>query len=185
MIIEVLQWAELAKEIKMEEMTKRISDLILFLYVISYIFNKKGCLIVAFISCEVWAWAVWEPDILPGTISSIFLFAGYAATYCLLYFYIKTYITHTVTKLSGVVMMILLSTGMALDAFLYPKTKTTFWANYEVNVLLLHIYIIITFINWRLLRVHMGESARAILHILGVNDAARFCWYNLTKQAKL
>ena len=180
MIIEALQWAGLESVIKTPTITKITSNIILFLYVMSYILNRKGCLIAAFISCELWCYSG-----LSDWVANEFFYIGYAVVYCLVYFYIKERTKCNVHQLSSLVLMILLEMGMALDAYFYPKVTTDFWRSYEFNVLLLHGYIIASFINWRLLRVHMGESARAILHILGVNDAARFCWYNLTKQAKL
>jgi len=180
LINEVLSWAGLESVKKQLAAGLSVSDLILTLYVISYFNIKKGGLIVAFLVCELWGYGIFSD-----WVTNQYFYVGYAVVYCLLYFYIKERTKWNIHQLSSLALMILLEMGMALDAYFYPKVTTDFWRSYEFNVLLLHGYIIASFINWRLLRVHMGESARAILHILGVNDAAGFCWYNLTKQAKL
>lgn len=179
MIIEVLQWAGLESVINPTEMTRAKSNFIVLLYVMSYISNKKGCLIVAFISCEVWSYGG-----LSDWASNEMFYGGYALIYCLLYFYIKINVTQSVTKLSGIILMILLSIGMFLDALVYPNDKTSFWSNYEINVLLLHIYIVITFIDWKLLRIYMGQSVNAFCRIMGISDAFGFCWYNIKNQVK-
>ncbi len=178
MIIEVLQWAEQLNE-KRQLVELSVSNIVIALYVISYILNKKGCLIVAFLSCELWGYGVFSD-----WASNEMFYGGYALIYCLLYFYIKINVTQSVTKLSGIILMILLSIGMFLDALVYPNDKTSFWSNYEVNVLLLHIYIVITFIDWKLLRIYMGQSVNAFCRIMGISDAFRFCWYNIKNQVK-
>ena len=177
LINEVISWAGLLNAKKQEVVELNVSDLILALYVISYFNIKKGCLIVAFLSCEVWGYGVFSD-----WVTNEFFYIGYAVAYCLLYFYIKEHIKWNVYQLSSLVLMILLEIGMALDAYFHPEVKTDFWRSYEFNVLLLHCYIIASFVDWRLLRIYMGKSAGAIVHILGVNDAARFCCYNIKKQ---
>lgn len=178
---ELLEWVHLLSGLKASlEIAQNVSNIILALYVISYFSIKKGGLIVAFLVCELWGYGIFSD-----WVTNEFFYIGYAVAYCLLYFYIKERTKWNIHQLSSLALMILLEMGMALDAYFYPKVTTDFWRSYEFNVLLLHGYIIASFINWRLLRIHMGESARAVLHILGINDAARFCWYNLTKQAKL
>lgn len=172
LINEVLSWAEQLSE-KRQLVELNVSNIAIALYVISYFLNKKGCLIVAFLSCELWGYGIFSD-----WASNEMFYCGYAAVYCLLYFYVKIHITQSVKKLSGVILMVLLSIGMSIDALLYPDIKTSFWSNYEINVLLLHIYIIITFINWRILRTYMGESFTALCRIMGINDAFRFYWYN-------
>ena len=177
LINEVMSWAGLLNAKKQEVVELNVSDLILALYVISYFLNKKGSLIVAFLVCELWGYGVfsdWASDEL--------FYGGYASIYCLLYFYLKINVTQSVTKLSGIILMILLSIGMFLDAVAYPSDTTSFWSNYEINVLLFHVYIIIAFVDWQLLRTYMGQSINAFCRIMGVSDAFRFCWYNITKQ---
>lgn len=177
LINEVIAWVGLTSAIKIPTTLMSVSDLILTLYVISYFNIKKGSLIVAFLVCELWGYGVFSD-----WVTNEYFYAGYAVSYCLLYFYIKNSTKWNVTQLSSIVLMILLEIGMALDAHFYPETTTDFWQSYEVNVLLLHMYIIIAFVDWRLLRTYLGESARALMHVLGINDAARFCWYNIKKQ---
>ena len=177
LINEVMSWAGLLNAKKQEVAGRNVSDLILTLYVISYFLNKKGSLIVAFLVCELWGYGVfsdWASDQL--------FYGGYSLIYCLLYFYLKINVTQNATKLSGIILMILLPIGMFLDATAYPNDKTIFWSNYEVNVLLLHIYIVIAFINWRLLRTYVGQSIDALCRILGISDAFRFYWYNIANQ---
>lgn len=177
LINEVMSWAGLLNAKKQEVVELNVSDLILALYVISYFLNKKGSLIVAFLVCELWGYGVfsdWASDEL--------FYGGYASIYCLLYFYLKINVTQNATKLSGIILMILLSIGMFLDAVAYPSDTTSFWSNYEINVLLFHVYIIITFVDWQLLRTYMGQSIDAFCRVLGISDAFRFYWYNITNQ---
>lgn len=176
MIIEAIQWLGLESDLKVSQAAQNVSNTLLFLYVISYINIRKGCFVAAFISCELWSYGIFSY-----WASNEVFYAGYAAVYCLLYFYVKNHISQSVIKLSGIILMILLSIGMIVDAILYPKVKTNFWLSYEINVLLLHCYIIITFIDWRLLRVYMGEGFTAFCRMLGINDAFRFYWYNNRK----
>ncbi len=176
---ELLEWVHLLSVLRENLTTERsVSDLILTLYVISYFNIKKGSLIVAFLVCELWGYGVFSDWV----VNQCF-YMGYAVVYCLLYFHVKGSTKSNVAELSSIVLMILLAIGMALDAQLYPETKTSFWSDYEINVLLLHVYIIITFINWQLLRVCMGQSINAFCRILGISDAFRFCWYNIKNKA--
>jgi len=179
LINEVISWAGLLNAKKQEVVGLNVSDLILTLYVISYFLNKKGSLIVAFLVCELWGYGVFSD-----WASNELFYCGYASIYCLLYFYLKINVTQSVTRLSGIILMILLSIGMFLDALLYPSDKTSFWSNYEVNVLLLHTYIAITFIDRRLLRAYLGQSIDAFCRIFGVSDAFRFYCYNIKNQVK-
>jgi len=177
---ELLEWVHLLSVLRENLTTERnASDLILTLYVISYFLNKKGSLIVAFLVCELWGYGVFSD-----WASNELFYCGYASIYCLLYFYLKINVTQSVTKLSGIILMILLSIGMFLDALVYPNDETSFWSNYEVSVLLLHTYIAITFIDWRLLRTYLGQSIDAFCRVFGVSDAFRFYCYNIKNQVK-
>ena len=173
-----MSWVELHSVLSVRlEIVQNVSNIIFALYVISYFNIKKGGLIVAFLVCELWGYGIFSD-----WVTNEFFYIGYAVAYCLLYFYIKERTEWNIHQLSSLVLMILLEMGMALDAYFYPKVTTDFWRSYEFNVLLLHCYIIASFVDWRLLRIQVGKSASAIMHILGVNDAARFCCYNIKKQ---
>jgi hypothetical protein len=178
LINEVIAWVGLTSAIKIPTTLMSVSDLILTLYVISYFNIKKGSLIVAFLVCELWGYGVFSD-----WVTNQGFYAGYAAIYCLLYFHVKNNTKSNIAELSSIVLMILLVIGMIVDAEFYPETETSFWQSYEINVLLLHAFIIISFINWRLLRTYMGESVNGICRFFGVSDAFRFCWYNVTNKS--
>ena len=166
----ILSWVELQSQ--NVETVRNVSNILIALYSMSYIFNRKGCFIAAFLLCEVFGNTY---SYTSGGGYEIYL--GYAFIYCLLYWYTFT----TKAKLKIVIAcgtMGLFEIGACVDAYLYPSDETLIYKSYVVVVVLLHLYIICQSVHWSLVRKDMGRFIRAWLTVIRVSDAASFFWYN-------
>lgn len=156
-----------------------VSNILLLCYFVTYLFNRKAVFISVFFVSEVMAYSSFI-DFLPDEIYYLLFASLYSALYHFLYI--------TNVKLNTVfacAIIILFSTGAALDASFYPKTETIFYNNYEFLAMAVHLYFIYTLINWRLLRSFVGTSINSFARFVGANySMSLFCYTHLNNTKK-
>ena len=169
----VLQWVQV-NDLKVVA-AQSASNLLLALYVISYISNRKAAFLVAFLLVEFYG----NLNAFSG-LSSFGYYLGYALIYSMFYWFVlKQY--HIVKSSLGYGILTLFETVMSLDALYFPNVETYIYTHYASIVVLVHLYIIASTINWRALRTRMGASFNAVGSWMGANYNLSFFWYTLFK----
>ena len=149
-----------------------LSSLLFILYAIVLRTNKKGCFIVAFILCEVFANNVQLPA---GYGYRIYL--GYAFIYTLMYWVLTIDKAQLKTQLACGI-MVLFEARMCIDAIFNSDVETYIYTNYEYITLLIHLYIISTLLPWSRIRRGVVNYTRALYRVSGASDGAAYIWYN-------
>jgi hypothetical protein len=167
----VLQCLQLSEKRQVLEIVQNASNLLLILYAISYIFNKKVDFLLAFLFVETLA--------LSSAVSALsnagyYLFFSFC--YSILYWFVLKRYQMVKTSFGYAILSIILLVT-AIDDLLFPEYETAFYSNYTSLIVFVHIYIIATTINWRLLGKRMGASLNALGGWLGVNYNMSFFWY--------
>lgn len=171
----VLEWAQ-ANDLKVAA-AQNASNLLLVLYVISYIFNRKAAFLVAFLLVEFYG----NVNAFSG-LTDFEYYLGYAFIYSMFYWVVlKQY--HMVKTSLGYGILTLFELVISLDALYLPATETYIHSHYASIIVLIHVYIIITTINWRALRSRMGTSFNALGCWVGANYNLSFFWYTLFKRS--
>jgi hypothetical protein len=170
-MLELLQWLE-AQSVK-NLVAAQSANSLLFAYFVAYLFNRKAAFTVAFLCVEFYG-----NSFITDQLSSINFYMGYAAIYCLLYFYLHQKQEKKRT-LAAVVLIILLDVGSALDAYAYPETETYFYQAYTYFYVFVHVVLLVSLINWRILSDIMGCFLNAFLGYFGISYRMPFFCYNL------
>lgn len=167
----LLEWVQVnAKNL---EAAQSVSNILIVLYAISYIFNRKATFLVAFLLVETYGNAS-----LFSALTDFYYYLGYAFIYSLVYWFVlKKY--QMVKTMLGYGILVLFQGAMSLDALYFPLDETYIYTHYASFIVLIHLYIIATLINWRLLRARMGESIDALGCWVGNNYNLSFIWYTL------
>jgi len=154
-IYEVLLWVqESARKVVVEQTA---SNLLVGLYAIAYIINKKATFLVAFLLVEFYGYSSMF-DVL--TNPQYYL--GYMVIYTLTYWYV--FKCYGVNKtLLGYVTLIVFELTMAMDAVFYAKTETILYNSYTYIIVFVHLYIIISLFEWKRIKHNMGVFARGLL----------------------
>lgn len=171
MMQELLLWVHL-NDLKVVA-AQNVSNILIFLYVISYIFNKKAVFVMAFLLVEFYG----NVSVF-SVLSNVQYYIGYVFLYALSYWVVfKRY--HMVKPLLGYGIMVLFQLGMALDAALYPDNETVISESYVYIVVAIHLYIIISSVRWQSLRLRMGDVLNSFRSIFCSSYSISFFWYTV------
>ena len=173
-MMELLQWLE-PLSVKNLVTEQSVSNLLLILYVISYVLNRKGGFIVAFIFCEIFG-----NSFISDYFSDLGYYLFYAMAYSFLYYYCYINKMRVIT-LFACVTIILLDIGMAIDAEIYNGVKGFLWSNYIYFAISLHLLLICTLFRWKRIGRILVSHTRATYDNLHINDVIAFYCYNATK----
>jgi|GEM_PF-6880625 len=175
-IHEALSWVLLS--VKKGVAAQSASNILLALYVMSYIKIKSATYLVAFLCVEVYG-NIYLSDYL----TTFQYYLGYAFIYSIIYLYVF-HNKGQLKILAAYVILILFELIMCLDAIYYPDTETYIYTIYANIVVFIHLYIIAQTINRRKLRASVGASLNALGRVLGVNYNLSFFWYNIKNTSK-
>ena len=154
------------------------SKLLLCSYLIVYFFNKRPFYLVAFLLVEFCG-----NSIVFRGLSSAEYYLGYAFLYSSFYWVVL--IRYQSVKTSFGYGTLVLFEGMVfLDAVIYPDNETLIYTYYTDVVVFLHLCVISSLIDWRLLRTRLGAVISALGLIMGINYNTAFFWYNRIKDYK-
>ena len=173
---EILSWVHLS-DLRVEA-AQNASNLLLCLYVISYILTKRAAILVAFLLVELYG----NLGIFSG-LTDVQYYLGYSVIYSGVYWVLFNN-HYRLKTLSGYVILILFEIVMAIDVKAYPDVETYVSTNYEIIIVFVHLYIIATRIRWNPLRTCLGASIDALGRIMANNYNIAFLWYNTRKTHK-
>lgn len=166
-MLELLQWAQVSAQ---KVTVQNASSIILLLYFVTFIVNKKGFYIGAFLLVEFMGYSS-----LMDWCSDEFYYLNYASIYCICYWY-EAVIGKNIKILLAYGIMIIFQSTMVLDAYIYPDIATRIYYAYEFVVVGIHIYIVIMLINFRRLWQTLGDSFNSVLNLLSVGYNMSFCY---------
>ena len=149
-----------------------ISDLIVVMYSIAFLVNKKGRFIAAFLLCEVFG-----NTYTYSKVGGYDLFLGYALIYCLLYWLLHIDKAELKTRCACGIMVIF-EARMCIDAFYSSEIETYIYTNYEYIVLFIHLYIIATLFPWTRIKSSLVDYCRAVYAMLRYSDGVAYFCYN-------
>ncbi len=154
------------------------SNILLILYVISYLLTKRSIFLIAFLLIETFGHSA-----VSGSLSSYQFYLGYSFVYSIVYwvFYKKSIQLRT---LAGYVTLIVFELIMSLDAIIYAETETFVYNSYTYVIVLIHIYIITSLFKWKRLGRNMGSFIRGLLCVISPSYYHSFFWYNKTNTPK-
>lgn len=167
---ELLQCLQL-NALKVEVTTSAtLSNILLLLYCLTYLQNKKGFYIGAFLLIEF----VGSSFLLDDFDNTLFyLFISMSFVFC--YWY-EALIGKNIKILFAYGIMILFQSAMAIDAYIFQDIETLIYSAYEYVVLAIHLYIIAVLIQRRALVRALGAIARSIANFLNIGYAFAFCY---------
>ncbi len=148
---------------------------VLGLYVIHYKTTGRLLFIGAFLFTEIFAISA-IPNYLSGLLLSLF----YASIYCLVYFISLTNEDKFATKAS-IIVAIFLDVGSMIDVTFFPKDETMFYGAYPILYVLVHLCIILSFVDRRSLQRIMGKTINTFSSVFCCIYARSLFWYNLRK----
>ncbi len=154
MIEELLQWVALESARKVT--AKNVSNIIIALYCLSYLTNRKGRYIVAFILCEMVSLSSFFD-----ALSSVNYYSLMALFYIALYY--ECYKNKVrLSVLIACVTMALFELSMSYDAIIYPNTETVIWHSYANIVFFIHCAIILSTTNFSRIRLDFFSTVRYV-----------------------
>lgn len=166
-----MQWLE-AQSVK-NLVAEQSANSLLLAYFVSYLLNRKAAFIVAFLCVEFYG-----NSFISDYLNNVNFYMGYAAIYCLVYFYLHKRKERKRT-LAAVILIILLDVGSALDAYAYPNIETYFYQTYAYLYVFVHAVLLVSLINWRILSDIMGCFFNAFIGNFGISYRMSFFCYNL------
>lgn len=169
-MLELLKWLDLDSVRKVAELS---ANSLILLYFITYVLSKRAAFLVAFLITELYGLST-----ISDSLNEVNFYLGYALIYCLLYCYLLLKQDRKRT-LAAVVLIILLDAGSAIDAYAYREIETAFYNSYEYLFAFVHLCLLGSLINWRILRTIMGQAFNAVLGFFGASYSYSFFLYNI------
>ena len=156
-ILGILEWALLKGASLHLSPSQSASNLLLALYCLVFVFNRKAAFLVAFLLAEIYGNCN-----LFSSLTNPQYYLGYVFIYTMTYWYVfKRY--QVVKALLGYVTLIIFELTMSLDAILYAETETVIYNSYTYIIVFVHLYIIISLFEWKRIKYNMGVFARSLL----------------------
>ena len=149
---------------------QNVSNTLLFLYLISLFFTKKGFYIGAFLVIEV----LGGSTLLSGFDDTMF-YVAIASAFCFCYWF-ELINGKNIKILFAYGIMVLFQSAMVLDAYIYPDVKTNIYMAYEYVVMAIHIYIVIVLVEPRSLIKSLGDRIVSFSNFLGIGYNLSFCY---------
>jgi len=177
----LLEWV-LPKNLKISVLLARnVSNILIFLYVMSYLLNRKAVFITAFLLIEILG--VLSPvDYIAGcsmTCESYeFYYLMYAIGYVFCYWVVYSQ-TKSIKICSGYVILVLFELTMSYNEWTQPEIETFIYSHYEYIIMAIHIYIISTITKRRSINRFISSFIDCIRYKLGVSYSVSFFWYTL------
>jgi hypothetical protein len=167
-MLELLQCLQLSG--KKGEIARNASDILIILYFLSYLLNRKGFYIGAFLAIEFIG-----SSFLLESYSDLMFYAFISSAFALCYWY-EVAIGKNIKILCAYGIMVLFQSMMVMDAYFYPDVITSIYQAYEFVIVGIHIYIIIVLIEPRKLVKTMGNSVNWLSNFLGIGYSLSFCY---------
>jgi hypothetical protein len=167
-MLELLQCLHLSA--KKVEVARSISDILIILYSLSYLINKKGFYIAAFLVIEFIG-----SSFLLESYSNLIFYVFISSSFALCYWY-EVVIGKNIKIVLAYGIMVLFQLMMVLDAYFYKDIITRIYQAYEFVIVGVHLYIIIVLIEPRKLIKTLGDSINSLSDFLGIGYNLSFCY---------
>ncbi len=175
----------LPKNLKITGITaENVSNTLIFLYVISYMFNRKAVFLIAFLFVETVA-LLSPVDYVVGCSMSCKSYEHYYLMCAFLYvlcYWACLRQTKEIKVLSGYVILISFELTMSYYEWTQPKIETIIYQYYEYIIMVVHIYIISTIINKRSLDRICSAISGCFRHKCSDSYYMPFFWYTLQQR---
>jgi len=173
MILEILTWLQLASVESLTDLNQSLaaSNVILLCYLAALLMDKRCMFLIVFLICEVLSYSG-----LLNQLSNFMYYLVFAGIYATMYHYLY-YTRARLKTIFACGLIVLFDAGTAIDAFIYPDTETILYKGYELFVVAVHLYFILSLINWKILRSIVGASFSKLVNTLGVNYNLSFICY--------
>ena len=122
-MLELLQCLHLSA--KKVEIAKSASDILIILYFLSYLLNRKGFYIGAFLAIEFIG-----SSFLLESYSNLMFYVFISSAFALCYWY-EVVIGKNIKILAAYGIMVLFQSTMVMDAYFYPDVITSIYKAYE------------------------------------------------------
>ncbi|MCP4987594.1 MAG: hypothetical protein GY928_16505 [Colwellia sp.] len=149
------------------------SNLLVILYVISYILTKRSFFIAAFLCAEF----VGGSSLLVGLLD--YQYYLFWSLYSVLCYWIVFYRFRSLKLLAGYAMLVAIEITMTYNEFTGPEIETFLYKNYELFVVVVHIYIISAITFTRKLVRDTTDIVNSIRCVFCSSYNYSFIWYNL------
>ena len=174
-IQELLSWVQLKNLEQLQN--QELSNILLFLYFVLCKSSKGPALLLVFLLVEVYGSLSFTINM---TQEQYYL--GYSFIYSLAYWYTKQN-NYNQNTYVGYGLMVVFQAGMAIDSIYNGEIETFIYTNYIYFVVSIHVYIMLSLVEWARIRSSVGDCARACMRICSSSDAVKFIWYTAnTKQ---
>ena len=174
-IQELLSWVQLKNLEQLQ--SQKLSNLLLFLYFVLRKNSKGPALLLVFLFVEIYGSLLFTVNM---TQAQYYL--GYSFIYSLAYWYTKQNNYNQNTYI-GYGLMVVFQAGMAIDSIYNSEIETFIYTSYIYFVVSIHVYIMLSLVEWARIRSSMGDCIRACWRIYSSSDAVKFIWYTAsTKQ---
>lgn len=167
----VLEWAQLSG--KKLEVAHNANNILLFLYVASFMVNRKAVFITAFLLVELYG-VLFIFDAL----SDSGYYFGYALCYVFCYWVVFQQ-TKSIKICLGYVILVLFELNMSHNEWIRPQIETIAYTYYEYIVMVIHIYIISTITKWRKINVFSRSLIAGIRSKLSHGYSVSFFCYTI------
>tara|TARA_R110002012_G_scaffold24590_1_gene82030 strand:+ start:5714 stop:6283 length:570 start_codon:yes stop_codon:yes gene_type:complete len=179
-LLECLQLKNLSPKALAAE---NVSNTLIILYAISYMLNRKAVFITAFLLIEMLG-LLSPVDYITGCSVGCVTYWPYyfmcAIGYSFCYWVIFNQ-TGSLKKCSGYVMLVLLELTITYNEWAQPTIETFLYTHYEYIIMAIHIYIIITVIEWGRTINATNDIFNSIGSIFSSSYSLSFFWYNIRK----
>ena len=174
-ITEILQWVHLKNLEQLQN--QKLSNILLFLYFVLCKNSKGPALLLFFLLVEIYGNLSFTINM---TQAQYYL--GYSFIYSLAYWYTKQN-NYNQNTYVGYGLMVVFQAGMTIDSIYNGEIETFIYTNYIYFIVSIHVYIMLSLVEWARIRSSVVDCARAFCRICCDSDAVKFIWYTAnTKQ---
>ena len=177
----LLEWAQLKNLSLKALVAPNVSNTLIFLYAISYMLNRKAVFITAFLLIEIMG-LLSPVDYITGCSMDCLTYWPYYFMYAVGYsfcYWIVFNQTRSLKKCSGYVMLVLFELTITYNEWARPTVETFIYSYYEYIIMAIHIYIIITVIEWGRTIDAAASVFAGVFRQFSTSYSLSFFWYTL------
>lgn len=177
----LLEWV-LPKNLEVSGvLAQNVSNILILLYAVSYILNRKAVFITAFLLVEVMG-MLSPVDYIVGCSMDCESYEGYYLMYSVGYVFCYWVVfnqTKSIKICSGYVILVLFELTVSYEEWTRLSSETFFYAYYEYIIMAIHIYIISTITKRRSVNRIVRSIIDYISHKRRTSYSLSFFWYTL------
>ena len=174
-IPEIMSWIQLGDLEQLQNL--KLSNFLLLSYLLLLRNSKGPALTLVFLISEIYGYSIASK-----TLYEYQFYLGYSLIYSLAYWYTMKR-NYNQNIYIGYGLLVLFQAGMAIDSIYNSEIETFIYTNYIYFIVSIHVYIMLSLVEWTRIRSSVGDCARTCRRICSSSDAVKFIWYTAnTKQ---